>query len=346
MKGTDSMKNGIIVAGSTIADYLKKIDIYPGESNLTAIRKVDIALGGLVCNCGQDLARLDPELRVTAVGIVGDDDAGKLICEVLGKYPNIDVSGIIRRGQTSFTDVMYDSERKTRTFFHFNGADAEMTPEDFDFDAIKGDILHIGYALLLDSLDAPHPVYGTNLAAVLHSAQEKGIKTSMDIVSEESDRYRTIVVPALKYVDYCIVNETEASRTTGIPAADENGRIIESNMPLICRELRRLGVKDRIIIHAKPASYGLDTDGTYYRMDCIDVPKSMIVSTTGAGDAFCSGALYGIYRGMSMRDTMYFATGVASCSLTAANASDGVVSYEKTLGFMKKYPVPDCIVVR
>ncbi len=338
------MQNGIILAGSTIADYLKKIDVYPGESNLTAIRKVDIALGGLVCNCGQDLARLDPELKVTAVGIVGDDDAGKLICDTLSKYPNIDVSGIERRGQTSFTDVMYDSVRKTRTFFHFNGADAEMTPEDFDFDAVKGDILHIGYALLLDALDAPHPVYGTNLAAVLCEAQKRGIRTSIDVVSEESDRYRTVVGPALKYVDYCIINETEAGKITGIPASDGDGKMIESNMPLICRELRRLGVKDRIIIHAKPASYGLDTDGTYYRMGCIDVPRSEIVSTNGAGDAFCSGALYGIYRGMDMKETMYFATGVASCSLFAANASDGVVSYEKTVEFMKRYPVPDCII--
>ncbi len=337
------MNNGIIVAGSTIADYLKKIDIYPGESNLTAIRRVDVALGGLVCNCGQDLARLDPQMRVTAVGIVGDDDAGKLICDTLSEYSNIDVSGVVRRGQTSFTDVMYDSKRNTRTFFHFNGADAEMTPEDFDFDKIKGDILHIGYALLLDALDAPNPVYGTNLAAVLAAAQKKGIKTSIDIVSEESDRYRTIVTPALRYVDYCIINETEASRTTGIPATDENGKISECNMSLICAELRRLGVRDRIIIHSKTASFGLDTDGTFYRMESIDIPRDLIKSTTGAGDAFASGALYGIYRGMNMADTMYFATGVASRSLLAANASDGVVSYEETLNFMKKYPIPETV---
>ena len=337
-----AMDKGIIVAGSMIVDNLKKIDIYPGPCNLTPIRKNEMALGGLVNNCIQDLARIDPEIPLKALGIVGDDTCGNFIFEKLGKFSNIDVSALQKRGETSFTDVMYDSVRRTRAYFQFYGSNADLCIDDFDFDKVTGSIMHVGYMLLLDNLDQPHPVYGTKMGEVLHKAQSYGIKTSIDIVSEESDRYRTVVAPALEYVDYCIINEMEAGKIVGIPSSDENGHIIEENMPKICRALRELGVRDWIIVHARDASYGLDTDGTFIRMDCIDIPRSLIVATTGAGDAFCSGALYGAYKGMSMKEAMYFATGVASCSLFSASASDGVRSYDETLKLCAEYPVPAC----
>ncbi len=337
-----AMDKGIIVAGNMIVDNLKKIDIYPGSCNLTTIRKNEMALGGLVNNCIQDFARIDGTLPLKALGIVGDDACGRFIFEKLALYENIDTSALKVKGETSFTDVMYDSERRTRAYFQFRGANAELCIDDFDFEKTTGSILHIGYLLLLDTLDEPHPVYGTRMGEVLHKAQSCGIKTSIDIVSEESDRYRSVVAPTLRYVDYCIINEIEAGKIVGIPASDENG-IIEENMPRICKALRELGVRDWIIVHARDASYGLDTDGTYYRMDCIDIPRSLIAATTGAGDAFCAGALYGAYKGMSLKDAMYFATGVASCSLFSANASDGVRSYEDTLKLMAEYPVPACI---
>lgn len=94
-----AMDKGIIVAGSMIVDNLKKIDIYPGPCNLTPIRKNEMALGGLVNNCIQDLARIDSEIPLKALGIVGDDTCGNFIFDKLGKYKNIDVSAKTR---TSF----------------------------------------------------------------------------------------------------------------------------------------------------------------------------------------------------------------------------------------------------
>ncbi|MBQ0102216.1 MAG: carbohydrate kinase family protein, partial [Firmicutes bacterium] len=85
---------------------------------------------------------------------------------------------------------------------------------------------------------------------------------------------------------------------------------------------------------------GLDKDNNYVRMDSIDIPRSLIVGTTGAGDAFCSGALYAAYKGMSLEEGMYFATGVASTSLFAAGASESVTDYQGVLDLMKQYPVP------
>lgn len=338
------MGKGIIVAGNLIVDLLKKIDIYPDANNLTTIRAVSRSTGGLVNNCIVDFARIDPELELKAVGRVGADEYGDFILENLRQYKNIDTNGIKIEGQTSFTDVMYDSERRTRAYFQFRGANADLDIGDFDFDALDGALLHVGYILLLDKLDEPDAEYGTRMARLLASAKSRGIKTSIDVVSEESDRYQTCVLPALKYLDYCIINEIEAGKITGVKVNRPDGTVDDDAMPEVCRRLREYGVSDWVVIHARDNSYGLDRDGTYYQLGALDIPRSMIKGTTGAGDAFCTGVLYGAYKGMTLPEAMKFGTAAASCCILEPGASEGIRSYEETLKLYNSYPEPKLIV--
>ena len=62
---------------------------------------------------------------------------------------------------------------------------------------------------------------GTVAASVLRRAQAAGFKTSVDLVSVESDRFADVVLPALRFCDYCILNELEAERTTGVAIIKE-----------------------------------------------------------------------------------------------------------------------------
>ena len=330
------MKNGMIIAGNMLVDALKDVDVYPEHSHLTTIRRVRRALGGLVCNCALDLARLDRELPITVVGAIGDDDNGRFIREVMGRYPNISLDRVKVTGQTSFTDAMCDLTNRTRTFFTFRGASGELVPSDFDFSKLPGDILHIGYMLLLDGLDAPDPEYGTAMARVLASAKAAGKLTSVDLVSEESDRYRTIVPPALKYTDYCVINETETERITGISISRSGGYLDETAAHEALDRLFEMGVSRRAVIHSRNESVGSDGKN-YARVPSIDIPREIIAGTTGAGDAFCSGVLYGTYRGMELAEAMQFATAVATASLLEPGASDGVLTYDQTVAFRREY---------
>lgn len=331
------MNKGIILAGNMLVDALKDIDVYPEHSKLTSIRRVSRALGGLLCNCALDIAALDKDIPITAVGVVGDDDYGRFILDTLGKKKNISLENVKITGATSFTDVMCDKTNNTRTFFTFRGASSELTPADFDFDKLDADILHIGYILLLDGLDAKDEEYGTAMARVLADAQRHGIATSIDVVSEESDRYKDIVVPALKYTDYCVINETETERITGIKMTKDDGNIDPAAAEKAIETLRKLGVGRWIVIHSRNESYGADTDGKIVRVPSIDIPRSIIAGTTGAGDAFASGILYAAYREMGLEDAMRFATACATSSLLTPGASDGILTYEQTLAFGEDY---------
>lgn len=147
-------RKGIAVAGNIIIDYHKEIDTYPCPSTLTTIRRVTSTPGGSACNCGIDLARIDPKLPIHVIGIAGMDEAGDEVLGNLGAFTNMDCSRVARFGETSFTDVLEDSTNNTRTFFHFRGSNSLLNADYFDFSNLEVKILNVGYILLLDGMDA------------------------------------------------------------------------------------------------------------------------------------------------------------------------------------------------
>ena len=227
--------NRIVFCGSMIADVIKTLPTWPDKGMLVPITAIRRQIGGAVCNSGVDLKTLDPSVEVRAVGAVGADDNGDFVVDYLSSRV-LDCSQVrrVKGVPTSFTDVMTVEPTGERTFFNMHGADSTLVPEDIDVSRLDCDIFHFGYLLLLDGMDAPDPEYGTKAARLLAAVQAAGIRTSIDIVSEQSDRFARIVSPALRYCDYCIVNEIEGSMATGAPSDD---------LRAICEGLLAAGVR-------------------------------------------------------------------------------------------------------
>lgn len=334
------MEKGIAVAGNLIVDQIKYIDRYPSPSTLGSITAVTRSLGGLVCNCTVDLAKLDRSIPLKAVGVVGQDDAGDYILQQLAAYPSIDIARVRRGGATSFTDVMTESDGR-RTFFQYRGANAQLCPDDFDFSELSADILHIGYILLLDLLDGPDPAYPTAMCRVLDRAQKAGIRTSIDVVSEDSGRFPQIVPPALRYTDYCTINELEAERITGIPLTRGSGALIRENMEKACHRLKEMGVGRWAVVHTPERSCGMDETGRYVEEASWRIPAGFKRSSVGAGDAFASGILYGVYRGWTLEQSIHAAGAIAAHSLSGAGASDAILPIDELLARMERLCVAE-----
>ena len=326
------MKHAIALAGNIVVDSIKYIDQYPGKLELTAIKRVERSLGGAVPNVGMDLARLDPSLPLKAVGFVGADDNGAYALERLSRFPSLDLSDVRRGGLNSFTDVMTIESTGERTFFTYKGADSLLTPDTVPLARLDCDILHVGYALLLDGLDAPDAEYGTGMARVLAGAKALGIRTSLDVVSENSDRYARIVTPALKYADYFSVNEMEAARTTGIPLT-EGGGLLRGNLRPALEKLKAMGVSRWAVIHTPALSCGLDENGHYIEAETLRLPEGFIKGSVGAGDAFTAGLLLMAWRGAPLREALETANAVAALSLSEPGATEGVKSLSETRAF-------------
>lgn len=333
-----NVKKGICCAGNILVDITYPIETWPRQSELTHITEgICHTTGGAVCNTVVDLARLDPTLHLVASGAVGYDLEGELVMEEFGKYKNIDLSMIRRTGRTSFTAVMSNNQTKERTFFQYAGANAQYDETYIDWDKLNVDLFHIGYILLLPALDREDPEYGTAMARLLHEAQKRGFKTSIDVVSEAGDRFRRLVTPALRYTDYCIINELEAQQTTGVVLRDDAGTLHPENMETALRALFDLGVSTWAVIHCPEMGCALDAAGTFHQVPSLTLPKGYIQGTVGAGDAFCSGILYGAETGMELDAALKLAACTAAASLSRPGASDGVGTVEEVMKLYEQY---------
>lgn len=317
------MKSGIAVAGSILVDKINEISSYPQAGELTKILHTSKALGGCVPNVAIDLKRICPDLTVKAVGKIGTDDDGVFVKNELMKN-GVDIGNLSEcSDKTSFTEVM-SVVGGQRTFFTYAGASAKFGVDDVDFDSLNVKMLHLGYFLLLDKIDSGEG------ELLLKKAKERGVKTSIDLVSENSDRY-SLVLPCLKYTDNLIINEIEASKLTNIQPTREN-------MRKICERLIEYGVGERVIVHCSEYAVCLSKN-SYTVVESYDVPKEFIKGTTGAGDAFCAGALYAIYENYNDKKLLEFASSVAVAALSTSDASSGVKDkseIEKLCGKFKR----------
>ena len=331
-------RKGITIAGNILTDIVKIIDCYPKTGMLANIKSVSRAVGGCAPNTAIDLAKIDRSIPISVIGKIGDDEHGRYVLSQMSRY-NIDCEkvSVSENTPTSFSDVM-SLPSGERTFFHARGANAQFSPEDVDINSINSVILHIGYILLLDSFDKEDTEFGTVMARFLHDVQERGIKTSVDVVSDSTADYKAKILPALKYCDYIILNEVESSMLTDLPPYKENGKVDVDNIRKTMEFMAECGVKEKIIVHCKKAGFCYDVPtGNFTVVPSLNIPKSVIKGSVGAGDAFCAGSLYGIYNGFDDKRTLEFAASAAACNLFAENSVDGMLPKAEIEKLQEKY---------
>jgi sugar/nucleoside kinase (ribokinase family)/DNA-binding XRE family transcriptional regulator len=329
---------GITIAGNILVDILNTIEHYPKPSMLENVLDIDKSVGGCVPNTIINLAKIDPEIFLSAIGKIGNDENGRYVLAQMHKH-GIDTSKIKVSDtlSTSFTNVMYDLSTGERTFFYNKGANLDFGLDDIDIDTLDSEFLHIGYAFLLPALDEKDDEYGTKLAHLLSMASKKGIKTSIDAVSTAREDYADKIIPVLKYCSYTIMNETESSLVTGIEPRHSDGRLNEENIKNMLKRFIEYGVRDKVILHAKEAGFMMDSDGKYYCVPSLILPEGYIAGNVGAGDAFAAGCLWALYNGYEDEKILEFASAASAANLASVDAIGGMLPAEKLWELTKKF---------
>jgi sugar/nucleoside kinase (ribokinase family) len=170
--------------------------------------------------------------------------------------------------------VSPDSER---TFATYLGAAVEISAEDLKIEQFQGyDYFHIeGYLVQNYEL--------IERAVVL--AKEAGCKVSIDlasfnVVEANLDFLKRITE---QYVDIVFANEEEAKSFTGKEPEEALHQIAE----IADYAIVKIGSKGSMVKH----------DGKVYNAGVI---KANSIDTTGAGDLYASGFLYGMIKGYSL----------------------------------------------
>lgn len=270
-------------------DILKQIDFPRGsmqlvdaeKSNeilkLTSHLKSSLASGGSAANTIHAIARLGMEAAF--VGKVGKDDFGKLFEEDLVQS-RITPSLFYSETETGRAVAMVSPDSE-RTFGTYLGAAVEMGPQEMTIDVFKGyDLLHIeGYLVFNEKL----------IEKAIVTAKEAGLKVSMDLASFNVVEAKLDFLKRMAndYVDIIFANEEEAKAFTG----EENPeKALDMIAELVDISIVKIG-KDGSMIKQK---------GTITKVGVI---KADPIDTTGAGDYFAGGFIYGYLNGLTHKQS-------------------------------------------
>lgn len=329
-------RKGIIAGGNWIIDHLKRIDLYPQENALANIKDESYSNGGSAYNVLKDLSKLGAPFPLLGIGLIGEDDFGDQImqdCNSLG----IDAGFLKKKSglKTSYTDVMTVEATGLRTFFHYRGANAFLAEDHFIFSKRNAKLFHLGYLLLLDSLDKIYEDGTSGASRVLENAGQSGLKTSVDLVSEDSNRYKKVVTPALPFIDYLFLNEFEATKYTGINVLGDNSKY--KLLDKAATKILAWGVRSWVFIHFPNGVFAKSHDGDVIFLGSLVIPEKKIIGVVGAGDAFASGVLLGIHENWDMKEAIELGICCAATCLQEESCSDGILPFRECLKLKDLY---------
>lgn len=315
-------RNGILAAGNWIVDRVKMIDAWPAQDALANIATESISNGGGPYNLLKDLAKLGAPFPLEAIGLVGDDPDGAWIFEDCTAH-GIATHQLRRHPKlpTSYTDVMTVATDGRRTFFHQRGANTALAPSHFDFKQSRAKLFYLGYLLLLDKLDRGDGRGRPAAATVLARARKAGLRTVIDTVSEDSQRFAEIILPCLPEVDCCVMNEFEAERTTGVVLGTVSKRS-RHRLRQAAEALLEAGVRELVVLHFVEGAYVLTREGEEAFQGSVKVAK--VAGSSGAGDAFAAGFLYGWHEEKGVDDCLIYGVSAAAASLRHPSTSEGI----------------------
>ena len=209
------------------------------------------------------------------IGKVGNDEFGEFFSRDMKEH-NIEpflLKGSVDTGR-AMAMISKDSER---TFATYLGAAIELNDADLANEQFKDyDILHIeGYLALNHELMLK--------AAELSRANNMKISIDMASFNVVEDNLEFLKKYVKNHVDIIFANEEESKAFTGKEPEDSLNELAEQCEIAIVK----IGKKGSLV----------KSEGKIYKIDPIEVKP---VDTTGAGDLFASGFLYGLTNNMPL----------------------------------------------
>lgn len=311
-------KKKIVGVGSALVDllaheddaFLKQIDAAKGGMILVdepRIQKVVTQLtghptmvpGGSACNTLVGVGRLGN--AACFIGKRGEDALGDLLEEGLrssGVEPKL-----FRSEQPTgrvLSIITPDAQRSMLTFLGASSelAISEITPDCFE----EAAVVHVeGYLLFNRDL----------ITTVVTTAKEAGARVSLDLASYTVVEQAKPFLESLVYdcVDILMANEDEARMFTGESDEDKSFKLLSEKVETA---VLKLGARGSVVSHrgeiVKVAPTG---DGD-------------IIDTTGAGDLWASGFLYGLVNDLPLEKCGEIASacGYEVCRVTGAVIPD------------------------
>ncbi len=287
-----------VALGLNAVDHLVVVPHYPDFNTKIAFLSHTIAPGGQSATAMVTLARLG--LRPRYIGRVGGDEHGRLQIESLIKE-GVDATGvrIVEEAETQTAFIIIEQTTGERTIIWHRDDRLTIDPGEVSAEEVtRGRVLH------LDGHDVQ-----ASIQAALY-AREAGIPTVLDI-----DNFYEGAEGLLPLIDFLISSSSFPERVTGEP-----------DLRVALKQLSAM-TGSRFVA----ATLGVEGALGYFRGQYIYSPAFRVEcrDTTGAGDAFHGGFIYGLLAGFSVEETLRFANAVAALKCRKLGARTALPSIEE-----------------
>ena len=277
--------------GLNAVDHLIVVPEYPAFDAKVRLLEHRQAAGGQTASAMVALQRLG--LKTAYAGRFGSDPEGKFGLEAIRKE-GVDVEHVevVEGARNQIAFIIIDQRNGERTIIWDRDERLAYSADEAPVAlASRGRVLH---------LDAHDPPACTRMA---QAARDQGV-----IVSADIDNIYDGLPELLPLIDVLITSREFPHRLTGI--ADERASLVELRARYGCA-----------IVGLTKGAHGASilSEAQFIDSKAYDVPKGCR-DTTGSGDAFHGGFLYGLLKGEDIKNSLKIANAVAALKCRALGA--------------------------
>ena len=282
----------VVGMGLNSVDFLVLLPEYPVSNSKMRIRRFEKSGGGQVATALVALSRWGT--RTKYIGKVGGDELGQYALESI-RQAGVDVSSVAVESKASnqFATIIVDGTSGDRTILW--DRDDRLMYRDGELK--KGDVCS-GKVLFLD---------GHDIRAALQCARwarEEHIPVVLDV-----DKVESLTPELIKDIDFVVTGSRFPTLFTGISDREKAFLELQKHISgFLCTTLGSEGAMAWVegkIVYAK----GFKTD---------------VVDTTGAGDVFHAGFIYGLLQDWELGKVLQFANAVAALKCRELGGRKGV----------------------
>lgn len=279
----------------------------PGREERVGPISIHVGGGGAISAVGLAQLGLKPALW----GIVGDDALGRFVEEELVESG---VAAFLERNGAESTGVSLAFNPETdRSFITWDGSCT-----DFQLDLLPPKLVEASSHVHFTGYRG-RPNHDA-LAAAIEAARSSGCTVSLDTGWDDSGEWYEGFFELAEAVDILFCNGPEAQQFTRSHDVEEALSRL-SHLPATC--VVKLGAEGSVALR----------EGRICRCPAFSVK---VVDTTGAGDSFNAGFLYGFLRGLELEDCLVLGNACGAISVTKAGGATASPDRDELEAFLRE----------
>jgi len=295
----------IIGLGQVTVDEIYILQFIPKIDEVVFVKKRVKQQGGMVTTALKTISRLGGSVEF--IGGIGDDDNGKYVLDVF-RDGNIDIKQveIFKNQATAYSVILVDKKTGKRTIINNPGVQkVDLKLKIPDITGAK--IIHLDGSWFETAVETAR------------LAREKGITVSIDL---SPSNYDSKVFELIKLCNYIIVPWKFAKYHT-----------LKTTPLMAGRKLLKYGPDAVIITKGGNGSLVISEDKEFK----IPAFQVSVKDTTGAGDSFHGGFLFGLIKNYNLKEAVVFASAVAALNCTKIGGQGGLPTFQEVKKFLANY---------